>query len=433
MMGRCIVLGIFMSQVFMSSSLLGEKSFSQQIAVLTQKQDLPFQNQIFYPDQILEEKLFHSFKRISQKQEEKARRLFSLIQENSFHRMDWTEDQVLSMVRFADWIIKKYHFSKHANFQSIIIFPDYKKTFLPIQFYKNGHLYFHFRERDLNSKRGGYKLFSRSISYEKEEIVANLEAASAKAKSLESLVSEVQVMTSLQHTKGILKTLDYDLIQGMPGTQEGEKNHVFIFQTPLYEGDFSKTKIQDPTQVSYDLAYHVNEFHEGGWIHRDIKPSNFFFRKKNEKMESVLADFGLSQSIQNPLFGRSLSGTRGYMDPEICYNRVAFSKSLSSFEEGVRADVFSLGMVFYSFQHPKSSLLREVVLEINRLALPPEGSQRGNKDEVYKVWAKYKGIQENLLLMAKSKNAHYDLLCLKMMDPNPFKRPSLKEVMGMLK
>lgn len=83
----------------------------------------------------------------------------------------------------------------------------------------------------------------------------------------------------------------------------------------------------------------MDHLHDKGIMHRDIKPENLILRNSDSETDVVLADFGLSEKYaedeQQLLFKRC--GTPGYVAPEI----------LNNGKYDTKADVFSLGIIFY--------------------------------------------------------------------------------------
>jgi len=109
--------------------------------------------------------------------------------------------------------------------------------------------------------------------------------------------------------------------------------------------------------------------HDEGIVHRDIKPENILI---DEKGRVKIADFGLAKLVRPGADDHSLTGTRQvlgtprYMAPE----QIEGSRGIDH-----RADIYSLGVVFYEM------LTGE--LPIGRFALPSQKTQvDGQLDEV---------------------------------------------------
>ncbi len=100
--------------------------------------------------------------------------------------------------------------------------------------------------------------------------------------------------------------------------------------------------------------------HDEGVVHRDIKPENILLDKRGRVK---IADFGLAKLMQPPTDERRLTGTRqvlgtlNYMAPEQIEGRNQIDH---------RADIYSLGVVFYE--------LLTGELPLGRFAVPSEKS-----------------------------------------------------------
>ncbi len=97
-------------------------------------------------------------------------------------------------------------------------------------------------------------------------------------------------------------------------------------------------------EVAVQCAEALAAAHEKGILHRDIKPENIMLTATGQVK---MLDFGLAQRLRAtaeagataslPSLGHPLSGTRGYVAPEVLLEK----------EPDARADIFSLGVVFY--------------------------------------------------------------------------------------
>ena len=105
-----------------------------------------------------------------------------------------------------------------------------------------------------------------------------------------------------------------------------------------------RPSIEQFLEVAVQCAEALATAHEKGILHRDIKPENIMLTPAGQVK---ILDFGLAQrlrvagegvptaSLIAP--GHPLSGTRGYVAPEVLLEK----------EPDTRADIFSLGVVFY--------------------------------------------------------------------------------------
>lgn len=93
-----------------------------------------------------------------------------------------------------------------------------------------------------------------------------------------------------------------------------------------------------------NLLEAVAHMHKQGVMHRDIKPENLLLRNSANICDIVLADFGLSNRIYQPveeiLFKRC--GTPGFVAPEI----LAYKEEAPGFYNE-KCDIFSVGALFY--------------------------------------------------------------------------------------
>ena len=99
-----------------------------------------------------------------------------------------------------------------------------------------------------------------------------------------------------------------------------------------------KLPISNALRVIAQMADALSYAHKKGYIHRDIKPANIMFR---ENGSAVLTDFGIAkmQGTAGEMTQMGyISGTPFYMSTE---------QGTGSHEIDNRADIYSLGIVFY--------------------------------------------------------------------------------------
>lgn len=125
----------------------------------------------------------------------------------------------------------------------------------------------------------------------------------------------------------------------------GEEDGRPYFAMEYIEGQPLSDLLKENTVLSVDHAREILRqcakglaaAHDAGVIHRDIKPANIMIT--NEGLVKI-ADFGIARTRE---LGDKLTntgefvGTPGYLSPEVCIGQ----------EVDARADIFSLGIVFY--------------------------------------------------------------------------------------
>ena len=84
----------------------------------------------------------------------------------------------------------------------------------------------------------------------------------------------------------------------------------------------------------------LHEAHLAGVIHRDLKPDNLFIHNSFEEERLILLDFGIAKSMGELHLTQTgqIFGTPHYMAPE----QIKESKEVDA-----RADIYSLGVIFY--------------------------------------------------------------------------------------
>ncbi|KAJ0007735.1 hypothetical protein Pint_29479 [Pistacia integerrima] len=174
------------------------------------------------------------------------------------------------------------------------------------------------------------------------------------------------------------------------------------------------TRLKIARGTSCGLAY-MHRICEPHIVHRDIKSSNILL---DDKFEAHLADFGLSRLIlpYHTHVTTELVGTLGYIPPEYGQAWVAT----------LRGDMYSFGVVMLELltgKRPvevfKPKLSRELVGWVQQMR------SEGKQDQVFDPIIRGKGFDEEMLQVL-------DVACM-CVSQNPFKRPTIKEVVEWLK
>ncbi|KAL5062530.1 hypothetical protein RYX36_024267 [Vicia faba] len=188
----------------------------------------------------------------------------------------------------------------------------------------------------------------------------------------------------------------------------------------LHEKSDGASQLDWPTRLKIaqgagcGLAY-LHMICEPHIVHRDIKSSNILL---NEKFEAHVADFGLSRLIlpYHTHVTTELVGTLGYIPPEYGQAWVAT----------LRGDVYSFGVVLLELltgRRPmdvcKPKISRELVSWVQQM------KNEGKQEQVFDSTLRGKGFEGEMLQVL-------DVACL-CVNMNPFKRPSIREVVEWLK
>lgn len=148
-----------------------------------------------------------------------------------------------------------------------------------------------------------------------------------------SFIAEGRTVAKLEHPH-IVKIYDID-------TQNG---HFYMSMELLRKGslkqrmDNGKLPVSNALRVTAQIADALSYAHKQGYIHRDIKPANIMFRDDGG---AVLTDFGIAkmQGTTGEMTQMGyIAGTPYYMAPE---------QATGNQQVDNRADIYSLGIVFY--------------------------------------------------------------------------------------
>ena len=159
-------------------------------------------------------------------------------------------------------------------------------------------------------------------------------APNVLGRTLKRFEREAKALARLTHAN-IVKVSDYGEFEG----------HPFLVM-PYLPGGNLKERLKkgvlpwpEAVHILIPIALALEYAHQQGVIHRDVKPSNILITESGDPM---LTDFGVAKVMEDEvtvdLTGTAMAvGTPEYMAPE-----QAISKSVDH-----RADIYSLGIVFY--------------------------------------------------------------------------------------
>ncbi|KAJ3397365.1 hypothetical protein HDU92_008356 [Lobulomyces angularis] len=145
---------------------------------------------------------------------------------------------------------------------------------------------------------------------------------------------EVKILQQLHHPN-IIKMLDYfetrekyylvfDLVTG------GE-----LFEEIAQRGKFNE---RDCTKIIYSILDALSFLHHHDIVHRDLKPENILLKNKSDDLKIVIADFGVSNFIEDDEVLNTLCGSPGYAAPEL----------VKRLGHGKPCDLWSVGIITFT-------------------------------------------------------------------------------------
>ena len=399
----------------------------------------PNAKKIIYADKILTVEKLKRFN-LSQQQKQKAKSLYDLYTSHNLGG-DLESQDFVNVVKFVNYFSKVYRskLGKLESFRNIYIHPSKGILKRPIQFFHHKQIYIHFNQFDPLSKKGGYKTFYRSIDYNSEEIFASLESVLSNKRHSATVLKELKLLHNLRLNPHILFLKD----AGVFATQDRKETiNKFMYHTELFDADLSlfyKKSFEDfeVLDIFLQASQGLDELHRHRYVHRDLKPANILLKFTNGHYKIVLADFGLSQHYRDDEFGRSLRGTRGYIAPDLCRNYVVNQWSCRTFFECARADIYSLGLSFYSILAQRKNAVKKYTYGINSIALDKKNSSMHDSiqqriDEYRAFYDEGLASHEPLFEGKNDQILYLNALVWRMIHPDGDSRPTLETIIAEL-
>jgi serine/threonine protein kinase len=165
---------------------------------------------------------------------------------------------------------------------------------------------------------------------------------------VERFIAEGRIIASLRHPNII--TI-YDI-----GVAD---NSLYISMEYVQGGDL-KRRLELPISADEALDYlgkvasALAEAHQHGIVHRDVKPANILFRDENTPL---LTDFGIAKQVdtESDLTSTGIFlGSPNYVSPE----------QADGMKIDGRADIYSLGCIFYEMLTGRKPYLSDSVIDI---------------------------------------------------------------------
>lgn len=148
--------------------------------------------------------------------------------------------------------------------------------------------------------------------------------------SLESIISEFNILKKIHHS--FIANLYYSF---------QDKEYIYLILDYLPGGNLrqyiSNKTIFKENQVQFiisNILLSIEYIHNNNIIHRDLKPENLLFDSEGY---IHITDFGISIEMEDGKIIQDISGTPGYISPEIIMNK----------PQNKVSDFFSIGIITY--------------------------------------------------------------------------------------
>ena len=190
------------------------------------------------------------------------------------------------------------------------------------------------------------------------------------------------------------------------GKDKGEKEYIVYEYAPkgtLF--DYFTNPNKGSLEENYakilfkNILKGVQAMHNNKICHRDIKLENILL---DENYNPKICDFGFVIQVHEGRKLKGRCGTRGYCAPEILKEKKEYTGY-----DGIKADIFSLGISLLSLVTGKQDKNIEKIIEAN----------------------KFDEYKEKLKIQIKDTSPEFQSLIIKMIDFNPDNRPKIDKIL----
>ena len=370
-------------------------------------------------------------KRVQEGDLEKAERISKILQKE-VPSIEVSVEGVLNIIRASSYVNR--HHRRVLDKNEAVYFEACKAfSYFAFQVYKDDTVYIHFGEKDPRKAKGGFKIFFRSLRLSDEKIFANLILDVTEEKQLDKLEKELVIMKKMKSSE---TNLTYEHFSLFEIKEDGHKKVKASIQTTLFDTDLSHYSHTHPSfrkkiDVFLLAAEGLSDFHAAGYVHLDIKRSNFFVNTPNNSpVELCLADYGLSKEIVlHEVLKNHVHGTKGYIDPYLCFLRNEQPKRKINFLDLKSSDIFSVGMIYYAMVFDKLELKR-INFNINKSTMHSDVRTINTfRDYVRRHALEVRNLEREIATGEIDQGASIlKRMIMKMISPVPNDRPSLSQV-----
>ncbi|MBS0655664.1 MAG: protein kinase family protein [Verrucomicrobia bacterium] len=241
--------------------------------------------------------------------------------------------------------------------------------------------------------------------------------------------NEAQAMNDLKNMPGLCKTISV--------LADSRRSHSRSYSliTEYYPlGDFAhymrknkpKFSFQDKLRFCRDIIVGIDSMHSKGYAHRDLGLRNYFVEKRGKKLHLIVADFGRAVRDDHTT-ERGAQGGYSQLAPE------AINVKALKGDDYLRTDIYALGCVFYKILHQKKpSWVHKAKIKNSHVSVSKRKARHTRAIQQFR-----KRRAKELKAASKHTNKRFtpervEQIILKMINPNPSRRPTAHQVRELL-